>query len=37
LYAEIDVDRLYDAMCEDKQVLREFGTIAARELRPARE
>ena len=33
LYAEIDVDRLYAAMREDKHLLREFGRIAAKELR----
>ena len=32
LYTSIDLDRLYLAMTEDKQVVREFGRIAAGEL-----
>ena len=32
LYTELDLDRVYEALCEDKGVLREFGRIAAREL-----
>jgi uncharacterized protein YutE (UPF0331/DUF86 family) len=32
MYTTLDLDRLYEAMCENKDVLREFGGIAAREL-----
>jgi uncharacterized protein YutE (UPF0331/DUF86 family) len=32
LYTSIDLDRLHAAMSEDKQVLREFGRLAAEEL-----
>jgi len=32
LYTELDLDRLYDALVEDKAVLRAFAAIAAREL-----
>jgi uncharacterized protein YutE (UPF0331/DUF86 family) len=34
MYTELDLDRLHQAMREDKQVLREFGRIAAKELLP---
>jgi uncharacterized protein YutE (UPF0331/DUF86 family) len=33
LYTTIDLDRLYAAVVEDKAPLREFGRIAARELK----
>jgi len=33
LYTAVDLDRVYVAMTEDKRDLREFGRIAARELR----
>lgn len=32
LYTSIDLDRLFAAMIEDKQHLRAFGRVAAREL-----
>ena len=32
LYTGLDLDRVYEAMREDKSVLRDFGRIAAREL-----
>ncbi|HEY3356392.1 MAG TPA: DUF86 domain-containing protein [Polyangia bacterium] len=32
LYASIDLDRLFAAVTEDKQHLRDFGRLAAREL-----
>lgn len=32
LYTGLDIDRVYEAMREDKSVLRDFGRIAAREL-----
>ena len=32
MYTVLDLDRVYEAMCEDKEILREFGRIAAREL-----
>ncbi|MBI2896769.1 MAG: DUF86 domain-containing protein [Deltaproteobacteria bacterium] len=32
LYAEVDLDRLYAAMTEDRAVLRQFGRIAGTEL-----
>jgi uncharacterized protein YutE (UPF0331/DUF86 family) len=36
MYTELDLDRLYQAMREDKRVLRDFGRIAALELLPDR-
>jgi uncharacterized protein YutE (UPF0331/DUF86 family) len=33
LYTAIDLDRLYAALIEDKTPLREFGRVAARELK----
>lgn len=32
MYTALDLDRLYQAMCEDKRILREFGRVAASEL-----
>lgn len=37
MYTELDLDRLYAALGEDKDVLRQFGRIAARELSADRE
>jgi uncharacterized protein YutE (UPF0331/DUF86 family) len=34
MYTALDLDRVYEAMREDKTVLSEFGRIAARELGP---
>ena len=33
MYTALDLDRVYEALCEDKALLREFGRIAAQELR----
>lgn len=33
MYMALDLDRVYEALCEDKALLREFGRIAAQELR----
>jgi uncharacterized protein YutE (UPF0331/DUF86 family) len=33
MYTELDLDQLYAAVVEDRTTVREFGRIAARELR----
>ncbi len=32
MYTALDLDRLYEAMCESKEALRDFGRVAAKEL-----